>query len=121
MRIVNEDFQTLAETVVTVFEDMDLEEIQQLANVLTKTCRIGYRPFKRVNHSYQMKRNVYDFDYETVHYVIERVFRDDGDLMITLLEHTDGGTAEPETIEWTDTLNDFLHEVVGVPLIYDWE
>lgn len=121
MRIINEDFQTLTKTVVTVFEDVDLEEIQELANVLTKTCRIGSRPFRKIGHALQMKRTVTDFDFETVEYVIERIFRDNGELMITLLEHTDGGTAEPETIEWTDTINDFLHEVVGVPLIYDFE
>jgi methionine aminopeptidase len=121
MRIISEDFQTLTKTVTTVFEDMDLEEIRELADLLTRTCRIGYRPFKRIDHAYQMKRNVYDFDYETVHYIIERVFRDGDDLMITVLEHTDGGTAEPETIEWTDALNDFLHEIVGVPIIYDFE
>lgn len=122
----NEQFETLTKTVATVFEDLNLEEIAELNEALTKTCRIGAKPFKKVNHSLQMKRNVYDFDYETVHYIIERIFRDEehgyeGETMfVTYIEHTDGGTAEPETIEYTIPLNEMLHEIVGQPMWYEW-
>lgn len=126
MRIVTEDFQTLTQTVMTVFEGLDFGEIAELAEVLTKTCRIGARPFRKIGHALQMKRTVTDFDFETVEYVIERIFRDeengyDGETMfVTYLEHTDGGTAEPETVEYTIPMNELLHEVVGLPMWYDW-
>lgn len=126
MKILTEDFETLTKTVATVFEDLDFEDMAELAEVLTKVSRIDARPFKRVNHALQMKRNVYDYDFETVHYILERIFRDeehgyDGETMfVTYIEHTDGGTAEPETIEYTIPLNELLHEIVGVPLSYRW-
>lgn len=126
MRILAEDFETLTKTVTTVFEDLDFEEMTELVGVLTKVSRIGAKPFTKVNHALQMKRNVYDYDFETVHYIIERIFRDeehgyDGETMfVTYIEHTAGGTAEPETVEYTIPLNELLHEVVGVPLSYRW-
>lgn len=126
MRIVTEDFRTLTLTVATVFEGLDFDEIAELAEVLTKMSRIGARPFRRIGHALQMKRSVYDYNFETVEYVIERIFRDeehgyDGETMfVTYLEHTDGGTAEPETVEYTIPLNELLHEVVGVPMSYHW-
>lgn len=126
MRIVTEDFQHLTQTVATVFEGLDFDEIAELAEVLTKTCRIGAHPFRKTGHTLYTKRNVYDFPFETVEYVIERIFRDeehgyDGETMfVTYLEHTEGGTAEPETVEYTIPLNELLHEIVGVPLSYHW-
>lgn len=123
MKILNnEEFETLTKTVATVLEDLSFEEMTELVGVLTKVSRIGARPFKKVNHALQMKRVVYDYDFDTVYYIIERIFRDeehgyDGETMfVTYIEHTDGGTAEPETIEYTIPLNELLHEVVGAPL-----
>lgn len=123
MKIINDNFQTLTETICTVFEDLSLEEIFELMQVMTKTSSISSKPFRRVNHSYQMKRDVYDMAYETVHYIIERIFRDpDEGVMVTLLEHTDGGyNWTPETIEWTFPLDEVLHEIIGVPMSYHWE
>ena len=123
MRIINDNFQTLTETVCTVFEDLSMEEIFELMQIMTKTSSISSKPFRRVNHSYQMKRDVYDMAYETVHYIIERIFRDpDEGIMVTLLEHTDGGyNYTPETIEWTFPLDEVLHEIIGVPMSYHWE
>lgn len=125
MRIVNENWNELTKTVMTVFEGLDFDEMAELAEVLTKVTKIGSKPFKKVNHSYQMKRSVYDFDFEVVEYVIERIFREENEyedetMWVTYMEHTSGGTAEPETIEWTIPLNEFLHEVVGVPMTYNW-
>lgn len=123
MKIINDNFQTLTETVCTVFEDLTMEEIFELMQVMTKTSSISSKPFRRVNHSYQMKRDVYDMAYETVHYIIERIFRDEDEgIMVTLLEHTDGGyNYTPETIEWTFPLDEVLHEIIGVPMSYHWE
>lgn len=123
MRIINDNFQTLTETVCTVFEDLSMEEIIELMQVMTKTSSISSKPFRRINHSYQMKRDVYDMAYETVHYIIERIFRDEDEgVMVTLLEHTDGGENwTPETIEWTFPLDEVLHEIIGVPMSYHWE
>ena len=123
MKIINDNFQTLTETVCTVFEDLSMEDIFELMQVMTKTSSISSKPFRRVNHSYQMKRDVYDMAYETVHYIIERIFRDEDEgVMVTLLEHTDGGENwTPETIEWTFPLDEVLHEIIGVPLSYHWE
>lgn len=123
MKIINDNFQTLTETVCTVFEDLTMEEVFELMQVMTKTSSISSKPFRRVNHSYQMKRDVYDMAYETVHYIIERIFRDEDEgVMVTLLEHTDGGyNYTPETIEWTFPLDEVLHEIIGVPMSYHWE
>lgn len=123
MKIINDNFQTLTETVCTVFEDLTMEEIFELMQVMTKTSSLTSKPFRRVNHSYQMKRDVYDMAYETVHYIIERIFRDEDEgVMVTLLEHTDGGyNYTPETIEWTFPLDEVLHEIIGVPMSYHWE
>lgn len=122
MRIVSDDFNTLTATVCTVFEDLDLEEIMELVQVMTKVSSLTSKPFRRVNHSYQMKKDVYDMAYESVHYIIERVFRDPAEgLMVTLLEHTEGGENwTPETIEWTFPLDEVLHEIIGVPVTYTW-
>lgn len=122
MKIINDDFQTLTETVCTVFEDLSFDEIADLAEIMTKVVRIGSRPFRRVNHALQMTRPVYDMAYETVSYIIERIFRDkDEGLMVTLLEHTEGGyNYTPETIEWTFPLDEVLHEIIGVPMSYHW-
>lgn len=126
MRILNnEAFEFMTKAVETVFDGLSPEEIAELTDVLTKTCRIGARPFRQINHSLQMKRNMYDFSFETVHYIIERIFRDEehgyeGEtLFVTYTEHTAGGTAEPETIEYTIPVNELLHDVVGAPLWYE--
>ena len=122
MRIITEDFNTLTETVCTVFEDLSIEEIMELAEVMTKVCSITSRPFHRVNHSYQMKKSVYDMAYESVHYIIEKVFKDEGETLVTLLEHTEGGyNYTPETIEWTFPLDEVLHEIIGIPMSYHWD
>lgn len=122
MRIITEDFNTLTETVCTVFEDLSIEEIMELAEVMTKVCSLTSRPFRRVNHSYQMKKPVYDMAYESVHYIIEKVFKDEGETLVTLLEHTEGGyNYTPETIEWTFPLDEVLHEIIGVPMSYHWD
>ena len=121
MRIVSEDFTTLTATVATVFEGLSFEEIAELAQVMTKVSRIGSKPFRKVNHALQMSRDVYDMAYESVHYIIERVFREDGEIWVTLLEHTEGGEHwTPETIEWTFDLDEVLHEIIGVPMSYHW-
>ena len=122
MRIVTENFQELTQTVCTTFSGMSLDEMLDLYEKLTKICKIGARPFREIGHSLQMKRNVYDFTFETVHYLIEEIFRDeehgyDGEVMfVKYLEHTDGGTAEPETVEYTIPLSEFLQEIVGSPM-----
>lgn len=121
MRIVSDDFNTLTATVATVFEGLSFEEMTEIAEVMTKITRIGSKPFRMVNHAYQMHRDVYDMAYESVHYIIERIFRKDGEIWVTLLEHTEGGENwTPETIEWTFDLDEVLHEIVGVPLSYHW-
>lgn len=126
MRIVTEDFQTLTQTVATVFEGLDFDEIAELDSVLTKVSRIGTHPFRKIGHALQMKHDVYDFPFETVHYVIERIFRDEeheceGETMfVTYLEHTDGGTAEPETVEYTIPIGDLIHGIMGLPMWYNW-
>lgn len=116
MRIVTENFEILAKTTATVFEGLDFSEIFDIAEKMTKISRIGVRPFRRVNHSLQMKHSVYDMAYESVHYIIERVFKDmeDGETYITLFEHTDGGSVPAETIEWTFSLEEVLTDIVGI-------
>ena len=123
MKIINDNFETLTETVCTVFEDLTLEEIFELMQVMTKVSSLTSKPFRRVNHSYQMRKSVYDMAYETVHYIIERIFRDEDEgVMVTLLEHTEGGyNYTPETIEWTFPLDEVLHEIIGDPFTYHWE
>lgn len=122
MRIVSDDFNTLTATVCTVFEGLSFEEIARLADVMTKVARIGSKPFRRVNHSLQMRRDVYDMAYESVHYIIERIFRDEVEgIMVTLLEHTDGGEHwTPETIEWTLPLDEVLYGVMDLPMSFHW-
>lgn len=123
MKIIHDDFQTLTKTICTIFEGLSLEEMVELIGVMTKVSSLSSKPFRQVNHSYQMKRPVYDMAYESVHYIIERIFRDDDEgIMVTLLEHTEGGyNYTPETIEWTFPLNEVLHEIIGVPMSYHWE
>lgn len=123
MKIITENFDTLAQTTVTVFEDLTLEEILELTQVMTKVSSLTSKPFRRVNHSYQMRKRIYDMAYENVHYIIERIFRDEDEgVMVTLLEHTDGGyNYTPETIEWTFPLDEVLHDIIGVPMTYHWE
>lgn len=126
MRIINENIETLKATVVTVYEDLDLPETIELCTAMTSVCRIGSRPFKKVNHSLQMEQRVYDFSFDYVYYIVERIFRDEDSgypgktAFITYIEHTYGGDAKPETIEWTVPLDEFLHEVVGLPNSYQW-
>lgn len=123
MKIIHDDFQTLTETICTIFEGLTLEEMIELTGVMTKVSSLSSKPFRRVNNSYQMKRSVYDMAYENVHYIIERIFRDEDEgIMVTLLEHTSGGyNYTPETIEWTFPLDEVLHEIIGVPMSYHWE
>ena len=122
MKTITEDFNTLAETIVTVFEDLDLDEILSLLRFVAKPTSLTSRPFHKVHHSYQMRRSVYDMCYDVAYYIIERFWKLDGELVVTFIERTEGGyNYTPETIEWTLPINDFLHMIVGLDPFYHWE
>ena len=121
MKTITEDFNTLAETIVTVFEDLDLDEILSLLRYVTTQTELCSRPFHKVHHSYQMRRSVYDMSHEVEYYIIERFWKEDGELLVTFIERDEGGTAVPETTEWTLEINDFMHMIVGLSPFYHWE
>lgn len=121
MKTITENFDTLAQTTVTVFEDLDLDEIISILRYVTKPSELCSRPFRKLFHSYQMRRSVYDMSHEVEYYIIERFWKDEGDILVTFIERDEGGTATPETTEWTLTINDFLHMIVGLSPFYHWE
>jgi len=120
MKTITENFDTLAQTTVTVFEDLDLDEILSLLRYVTKPSSLCSRPFRKLYHSYQMRRSVYDMDHEVEYYIIERIWKEDGEILVTFIERDEGGTATPETTEWTLDVDAFLHMIVGMSPFFHW-
>ena len=122
MKTITTDFDELSKTLVTVFEGLEIEEILSFMRLVLKPTALTTHPFVKRFHAYQMRRSVYDMSYDTAYYIIERVFKDeDGDIAVTLIEHTEGGYCRaPETVEWTFDIDYFLHAVVGLDPFYHW-
>lgn len=123
MKNITINFDTLARTIVTVFEGLDIDEILSFMRLVLKPNGYTSRTFRKLYHAYQMRRDVYAMCYDTEYYIIEKVYKDtDGTILVTYIEHDEGGyNFIPTTTEWTLEINDFLHMVVGMSPFYRWE
>lgn len=123
MKNITTNFDTLARTIVTVFEGLGIDEILSFMRLVLKPNGYTSRVFHKLYHAYQMRRDVYAMCYDTEYYIIEKVYKDtDGTILVTYIEHDEGGyNFIPTTTEWTLEINDFLHMVVGMSPFYRWE